>query len=208
MFAGWTPIAVRIDHYAYDLMMSNLQPPESWTPQSVIVAIDEPTLGARGGMRNIRTILADLLDQIATAQPLAVASDVTLHDQEDAAQDQRLAASLHAIRNLILPCQIVGDQWEDPLPLFRAATVAVGHVHPEIERQDGVSRQLPLEITAGGKRRWALALEAFRVTRGQPIVESPEDVQIGDTVIPAPRGPAGRPMLIRYLRPGIPAVSG
>jgi signal transduction histidine kinase len=207
MFAGWTPIAVRVDHYTYDLMMSNLQPPESWTPQSVIVAIDEPTLGARGGMRNIRTILSDVLDKIATAHPLAVASDVTLHDQEEDVQDQRLAASLRGTRNLILPCQIVGDQWEDPLPLFGAAAVAVGHVHPEIERQDGVSRQLPLEITAGGKRRWALALEAFRVTRGQPIVESPEDVQVGDTMIPAPRGPAGRPMLIRYLRPGIPVVS-
>jgi signal transduction histidine kinase len=207
MLAGWTPIAVRIDHYAYDLMMKDFQPPEAWAPQSVIVAIDEQTLGARGGMRNIRTILADALDQIAAANPLVVASDVTLHDKEDAVQDQRLAASLHATKNLILPCQIVGDQWEDPLPLFKSEAVALGHVHPETDRQDGVSRQLPLEITADGKRRWALALEAFRVARGQPIIESPEDLQVGDTLIPAARDAAGRPLLIRYLRPGIPVVS-
>ena len=87
----------------------------------------------------------------------------------------------------------------------------MGHVHPEEGRADGVSRQLSLEETGQGKngtlRRWALALEAFRVFRGEQIVESPDDVAIGRTIIPAARSDAGRPMLIRYLPQGIPTIS-
>jgi CHASE2 domain-containing sensor protein len=72
MLAAWSPIAVRINHYAYDLMTIYLQPAEAWTPQSVVVAIDEATLDARGGRRRIRAILAEALEKIAAAKPLAV----------------------------------------------------------------------------------------------------------------------------------------
>jgi signal transduction histidine kinase len=210
MLAAWTPIAVRINNYAYDLMMKDFQPPETWSPQSVLVAIDEPTLNARGGRRRIRAILAEALEKIAAAKPLAVASDITLPDAgqtpEDQAEDQRLAAALRETPHLVLPCQLAGGKWEDPLPLFKDKAVALGHVHNETDREDGVSRQIPLEITAEGKRRWALSLEAFRVARGQPIIESPDDVQVGNLVIPAARGGEGRPMLIRFLKNGIPSI--
>ncbi|MEO8051355.1 MAG: ATP-binding protein, partial [Acidobacteriota bacterium] len=102
---------------------------------------------------------------------------------------------------------LVGGAWEDPLPRFAGTAAALGHVHPEIDRFDGVSREVSLEETANHQRRWALALEAFRISRGQEIVESPDDVQVGGTVIPAARADAGRPMLIRYLPSGIPTVS-
>jgi signal transduction histidine kinase len=211
LFSGFLPIAVSVDHYTYDLMLTKLQPAGSWEPQSVVVAIDERTLGARGGRRNLRTILAGALDRIATAKPLAVVSDVTLHDSEDAEEDARLAASLHATRNLVLPCQVVADKgedkWEDPLPVFKKAAVALGHVHLETDRADGVSRQIPLEIIADGKQRWALALAAFSVARGKPIIQSPDDLEIGGTLIPAARREDNRPMLIRYLPAGIPRVS-
>src|SRR4029077_17869436 len=52
-----------------------------------------------------------------------------------------------------------------------------------------------------------LALEAFRISRGEPITESPAEVGVGGTVIPATRADAGRPLLIRYLSSGIPTVS-
>lgn len=207
ILASLAPFASRIDNYAYDLMLGS-QPVENWTPQSVVVAIDEPTLSAQGGMRRIRPILREALDKIAAAAPAAVASDVILHDEGDPAEDARLEQSLRATTKLILPCELVGDKWEDPLPRFGRLAVATGHVHPERDRADGVSRQIPLEITADGQRRWALALAAFRFARGQPIVESPEDVQVGATLIPAARGAGGRPMLIHYLKPGlIPVVS-
>jgi signal transduction histidine kinase len=204
--AGWTALALRVDHYAYDLM-TGMSAVESDPGQSVVVAIDEETLRERGAMRNIRPILAETLEEIATAQPKAVALDVILSDKGDDAEDARLEAALHDTKNLILPCDLVGGTWEDPLPRFASAAAAVGHVNLEVDRFDGVSREVSLEETANHQRRWALALEAFRISRGQTITESPNDVEVGSTFIPAPRADAGRPMLIHYLSTGIPTVS-
>ena len=204
--AGWTALAARVDHYAYDLM-TQMTPLKTAAPQSVIVAIDEETLRARGGVRSIRPILTDTLNQIAAAQPQAVALDVLLADQGDPTEDARLEAALRNTTNLVLPCDLVGGAWEDPLPRFAAAAAAVGHVHPEVDRNDGVSREVSLEEDINHQRRWALALEAFRVSRGLPITESPDDVSVGSTVIPAARADSGRPMLIRYSPSGITTVS-
>jgi len=208
--AGWTSLGVRIDHYAYDLLTRFNRSPES-TQEAVVVAIDEETLQARGGMRRIRPILAEALDQLAAAKPNTVALDVILSDTGDSAEDARLEAALHGIRNLILPCERVttasATTWEDPLPRFRAAARAIGHVHPEQDRLDAVSREISLEEIAGGQRRWALALEAFRAARDSEIVESPEDLIVGGTTIPASRVNAGRPLLLRYQPDGMPLIS-
>jgi signal transduction histidine kinase len=47
-------------------------------------------------------------------------------------------------------------------------------------------------------RRWALSLEAFRVSRGASILETPRDLEVAGVTIPAPDA-AGRVMRIRYL---------
>ena len=203
--AGFTSLAVGVDARAYNLLLSGLG--DTWTPQSVVVAIDGATLDAGHGMRNIRTILAQTLDELAPAQPKAVALDVTLHDQVDPAEDARLEASLRATRNLILPCELAGARWEDPAPRFRTLGT-LGHVHTEGDRIDGISRRIMLEQVADGQRRWALSIEALRVTLGADNPEeSPEDVTVGNILIPAPRKD-GRSLFIRYLQPGtIPTIS-
>jgi signal transduction histidine kinase len=212
VLVGWTPIANRIDNYTYDLMDSYTRgfgnPSLQVPTESVIVGIDEETLRAKGGMRNIRPILAEVLDQINTASPRVVALDVILADDVDPVEDARLEASLRATRNLVLGSQIAEGKWEDPASRFKPLALALGHVHTERDHADGVSRQIELARVAGGQRRWALALEAFRLARGAEIVESPGDLQIGSTVIlPAQQGPE-YPMLIRYLPPRwIPTIS-
>ena len=207
LLAGFNPLAVRIDSPAYDVLLR--MQGDTWTPQSVVVAIDGPTLGAGHGMRNIRTILAQTLDELVLAQPKAVALDVTLHDDVDPAEDARLEASLRATRNLVLPCQLADQntKWEDPAPRFRRLG-PLGHVHTEGDRLDGVSRQIMLEQVAGGQRRWALSMEALRLTLGAGnLEESPDDVTVGDIRIPAARQ-NGRTLLVHYLQPGtIPAIS-
>ena len=212
VLAGWTPIAARFDNYTYDLMDSytrDLSNPALRVPtESVVVGIDEETLRAKGGMRNIRPILAEALDQLNSAAPRAVALDVILADDVDPVEDVRLEAAMRGTRNLILGSQFAEGNWEDPAARFRPLAIALGHVHTERDHADGVSRQVELARVDGGQRRWALALEAFRVARGTDIVESPSDLQIGSTVIlPVRKGPE-RPMLIRYLPPGtIPTIS-
>ena len=87
ILAGFNPLAVRVNHYAYDLMLSGLR--DTWTPSSVVVAIDEQTLMARGGVRNMRSILAEALDKIYDSGPEAIAIDVILADQGDPEDDTR-----------------------------------------------------------------------------------------------------------------------
>jgi signal transduction histidine kinase len=205
-------MASRVDNYTYDLM--DFYARGFWNPslqvptESVVVGIDEETLRAKGGMRNIRPILAEVLDQVNHASPRAVALDVILADDVDPVEDARLEAALRATPNLILGSQIVDGKWEDPAARFKPLALALGHVHTERDHADGVSRQLELARAEGGQRRWALALEAFRVARRASIVESPGDLQVGNSVIlPADLGPEYR-MLIRYLPPTwIPTIS-
>ncbi len=209
---GWTPIATRIDSYTYDLMDSYTRGfgnPSLHVPtESVVVGIDEETLRAKGGMRNIRPILAEALDAINSASPRAVALDVILAVDVEPVEDARLEAALRATRNLVLGSQIAEGKWEDPAARFKPLALALGHVHTERDHADGVSRQIELARIEAGQRRWALALEAFRLARRAEIVESPGDLQIGNTIIlPARQGPE-YPMLIRYLPPRrIPTIS-
>ena len=120
ILVGWTPIANRIDNYTYDLM--DFYTRGFWDPslqvptESVVVGIDEETLRAKGGMRNIRPILAEVLGpQVNSASPRAVALDVTLADNVDPeVEDARLRLPCAATRNLILGSQDRRGEMEDP----------------------------------------------------------------------------------------------
>jgi signal transduction histidine kinase len=206
VLAGWTGFAARVDNYAYDFLFG-LYPPAAWTPESVVLAIDEQTLQQFGGMRQVRTVLAETLDLLASAKPKAVAIDVLLADAGDPPEDARLAAAMARTPNLVLPCEVAPAGWEDPLPVFGAHAAALGHIHADEEARDGVSRQIQLEKVAAGVRRWALALSAFQASRGgAPILESPDDLEVAGVHIPAARRHENRPMRIRFPRSG-PAVS-
>ncbi len=204
--SGWTALAARIDNSAYDFFF-NLYPPAPEPAQSAVLAVDEATLNSMGGVRRIRTILAEGLQRIAPAGPKAVAIDFILADAGEPDEDRRLEQALAGVRNLVLSCELVPGGWEDPVPAFRARAAALGHVHAERNSLDGISRIVPLEKSALGVRRWALALEAFRLAAGSPIVESPDDRQVGSISIPAPQSSDERALRIRYQRPGPPMWS-
>ncbi|MGD0362768.1 MAG: CHASE2 domain-containing protein [Bryobacteraceae bacterium] len=210
MAASWTSFGEQIDNDAYDWMFRLYQPPV-WQPQSVVLAIDEASLNAYGGVPGLRKPLAEALRLISTAAPKAVAVDVILTDATDLRTDARLAGAMALIPHLVLACQLLPDSsaWEDPLPLFATHAAALGHVHVEQSDQlDAVGRSLPLEEFTGRVRRWALSLEAYRVSRNATILESPEDLEVGGRTIPATRA-GGRQMRIRYAprAMSIPRVS-
>jgi signal transduction histidine kinase len=200
----------QLDNYAYDYMF-RLYQPQPWQPQSVLLAIDERTLSSTlGGIHGIRQPLAEALRLVAPASPKAVAVDVILAERsQDPAVDAALAQAFHATPNLALSCELIDDgrQWEDPLEEFGRGA-ALGHVYADPDKNDTVTRVIPLEKRSGHVRRWALSLEAFRLSRGAPIIESPTDLEIGNTVIPV-RGD-GRPMRVRFIPSNmarIPSVS-
>ena len=205
--ASWTPLGTRIDNYVYDSIFLLYQPP-SWQTESIVLAIDEPSLATFGGLPGLRLALAEGLQLIAPAAPKAVAVDVIPADNTaDVNAAKALEDAFRATHNLVLPCDLTAKSgWDDPLPRFRRWAAAVGHVHLDLD-PDGVGRALALEKAAGRDRRWALSLEAFRVSRGATILETPRDLEVGNLKIPASIG-TGRSMRIRFVPAnGIPVIS-
>ena len=203
---GWTAFGRQLDGYAYDFLF-RLEPPAPWPPSSIVLAIDERTLSKYGGLIGMRAALADGLTRIRSAAPAAVAVDLILAEPGNA--DDSLEAAFAQAHNLVLGSDMRpdGSGWEDPIPRFRKYAAAIGEVHADLDKYDAVSRDLSLEKASGTDRRWALALEAFRVKSGGEITESPEDLSAGPVRIPA-RIDDGRVMRIRYAPEGtIPRVS-
>jgi signal transduction histidine kinase len=204
----WSAFGRQIDQYAYDFFFRLEQPP-AWQPSSIVLAIDNRTLTKYGGLLGMRAALADGLDRIQAAHPAAVVVDIILPEPGDA--DEKLEAAFARTHNLVLSSDMQpdGTQWEEPIPRFRKYAAGVGEVHADLDRFDAVSRDLPLEKIAGRDRRWTLALETLRVVRNQDIVESPDDLSVGDLRIPASDRDA-RTLRIRYAplaMGGIPQIT-
>jgi signal transduction histidine kinase len=190
-----------LENGVYDEMYRRYRPP-NWEPESILLVIDEQTIdGVRGGMSGMRGPLAEGLGLIAAAKPKAVAVDLILASPSDPAADSALAAALAACPNLVLSSQLTGDTWEDPLPQFRAAARAVGHVHVAPGR-DAVVRHIGLAKKAGHDRRWAISLEALRLSRNADIVETTgqSEFQVGSTLVPAEDD--SRVIRLRFPPPG------
>ena len=206
ILAGWTAIANQIDNYAYDWMF-RLMPPPAQKPQSIILAIDDATYSAMGGVRRYRTMLAEALERLTPGRPKVVAIDLILTDRGDPAEDARLEAAMAQTRNLVLAADLAEGRWEDPLPGFGRCAAAIGHDKSDENSPDGVTRVIPLEKRTPTERHWALGLEAFRLARGVRILESPQDLQLGAEMIPAPRtAEQNRPMRVLYSA-GTPQIS-
>ena len=202
---SWSPVGQQVDAFAYDLLL-RLRPPAGDSTSTVVVALDEETLRAYDGMAHLRRPLAEGLEVIGRANPKAVVVDVQLADRYDAVWDQRLARALASTPLLALAATLEQDRptgavsWEDPRPEFQTRA-GLGHVHADPD-PDGVSRRIRLELAAQGRRRWALAVEAFRLASGHSeIVETEETLELAGRSIPAVRR-EGRWLWVRYLPTG------
>jgi signal transduction histidine kinase len=208
---GWTSLAAQIDNDAYDVMFRLRPQVAAFQTHSIILAIDDATFSSMGGVGGYRAMWTKAFELIQRANPKAVALDVVLSDPwKDPAEDQRLSHAMQAIPGLVLATHLdsANGRWEDPLPIFRQHAAAIGHDGADELSADGVTRQIPLEERTAAERHWSLALEAFRLAKGAPILESPGDLQIGGEVIPAARsGSIGRPLRILYTREPIHSVS-
>ena len=205
--SGSTSLAKQIDDSAYDWMF-RLFPPPATKPHCIILAIDDATYAAMGGVRADRTILATGLELLAAAHPKVVGIDMVLADETVPSEDIPLERAMQATKNLVLVAHPANQGWENPLPMFARWAAAVGHDTADQHSNDGVTRQIPLERRTARERHWALALEAFRLAKGQRILESPEDIQIGNEIIPAARKNEGnRPLRVLYSQNLTPEIS-
>ncbi|MDX2269076.1 MAG: CHASE2 domain-containing protein [Bryobacter sp.] len=205
LFLGWTRLAGQFDGQVYDWLASSRRP-DPWPPKAILLAIDETSLIRMGGARNLRPALTKALETVCAAKPLAIAVDLMMSSAENEESDRALAGAMGKCPPVILATDIMrdGKTWEEPAPAFRKVAAGLGHVHAD---PDPVSRRIPLEKAVAQKRYWALALEAFRLARqAGPILETPDDLDVGMQSIPAQRSTA-RSVYIRYAPEPIPQVS-
>ena len=206
LMAAWSAVGQQqLDPLAYDFLL-RLRPPAARPVSAVVVALDEETLRAYGNMARLRPALAAALEVISKAGARAVAVDIQLADRDDPHLDERLSRALEAIPNLVLATTLVEDPrrgqvaWEEPRPEF-GRKAALGHVHADPDL-GGVCRQVLLEKVGGSHRRWALALEAFRLASGGgDIVETEDALEVGGVSIPASRREQ-RSLRVRFLLKG------
>ena len=200
-----------LDNWAYDFIFSATKP-HAWPKHSVILAIDERTLQKRGGVPNLRGMLAEALPLVNAGKPKAVVIDVILSDREAGPVDAALAKALRPIHNLVLASDLLADGFEEPLPEFVQPDTAIGHVSVRLDDGDAVVRAIPLEKhhAPPPERKWALSLEAFRLSRGVKQIEEvyPSSLKVGDTTIPAYYREGGysegRLMRVRFAGPDQP----
>ncbi len=199
---SWTPLAAQFDNNLYDYLF-RLRPTQRHDMQAALVTFDERSLMEHGGIRGMRRALAGALAQMAGAPPKVVAVDLTLADAGDETEDAALETAFARTHNLVLGCEMMPDSsaWQDPIPRFRRAAKALGHVHALAGPDDEINRRVALERVSGRTRRWALSLEAWRLATGTAEIESsPTDLTLGSRVI-ASRWDEGRPLWVRYRDP-------
>lgn len=187
---GWSNAGLQADRWAYDLLL-RLHTPPAEASSSVIVAIDEASLDAYGGIAGIRSPLASAVETLSRHEPAAIAIDIVLSEPRTAEENAPLVRALAEASNVVLATHLRSQAqspetaWEEPLDVFAQHAAALGHVHADPD-EDAVCRQVLLAKAAGRTRRWAMALEAFRLAHGGgSILETSEGLAIGEAFIPA-----------------------
>lgn len=196
---AYTGLASQLNDNIYDFIFRSL-PAQRGDSGAALLVFDEQSFQTHGGIRGMRGALALALLRLAEVRPKAVAVDLLLADAADTAEDAALAAAFAKTHNLVLTCEMprAGPAWQDPVPAFREHAVALGHDHTMAGPSDNINRRVALEKVVGRQRRWALSLEAFRLSRGIGEIESsPTDLMAGKTLIVS-RWDQGRPMRVRY----------
>ncbi len=183
-----------MNQYATDLFFRLRGEQKAGAEQIVIVAIDDQTLAHFGNLPLNRALVADALNRICRGGPRVVGLDVLVPEASNPESDQALVTALQACRNVVLAAALVKDsadeseppRWANPLQVFAEQAAAVAHVHADPD-VDGISRRILLAKSAGGQRRWALALEALRVHVGHqgPVLEDERSLVVGNHIIPA-----------------------
>ena len=159
----------------------------------VIVAVDDVSLQRVGSWPWPRSVMAQTLDRVTAAKPLALGLDVVYAEPSVPAQDDLLVKAIQRNGRVVLPAQLIEPEttrgnervpvdWLMPLPEMRTAAAATGHAHADPD-VDGVLRTVQLsKADDRGARLWAFGLETLRVAEGIPveaIEEGDRTVQVG-----------------------------
>ena len=150
-----------LDNQIYDRLWSAqtlfLKPTDA-DARIVIVAIDESSLKSQGQWPWPRATHAQLLNQIAKANPAGIALDLIFTEPSNPDDDKALSDALAGLSNVTLPVLLQPDMITGQAMAYRpiesfAAHAKLGHISPSID-VDGVLRELPLMIIDEQGQSW------------------------------------------------------
>ncbi len=166
----------RLDNLLYDSATRLHTPAE---PEDiVIVGIDEPSLASFGKWPWSRTRHVGTFNALEKVQPKAIAFDILLTEQGDAASDSGLAQAIADNGNVFLPLQYItpgsnGREYDELLPIniFTRAAKDIGHVNLRPD-SDGILRRIEpcFRMQEGEPSRWHLMELVYVHGTGQKSV--------------------------------------
>ncbi len=189
-FLVWNSFTQQLNAALYDTLLRLRRPAHSsGVREVVLVAIDDETAARYGPLPLRRDRLAAGLDRLFSFEPKVLALDLLLSEPSDPAADAALAGALRKFPRASVAAGIRSDtgaaaKWIWPLKGL-SECCRVAHVHAA-QDGDGNVRTIALEQAAGGRRLWALAVEAAGLALGgQRPLEAAEHVELGSVRIPA-----------------------
>ena len=172
-FLAMGAVTQRADNLAYDVLSKLATRP---TPDDIlIVAIDNRSIEAIGRWPWPRARHTALLDQLAKADPKAIAYDVLFVDPDASPQtDIDLAAAMRRASPVFLPLtfDVPGENGAPFKPVYpveplMAATAGLGQINLAFD-PDGTVRRAYLS-EGDGRQQWPHLMElAYRAERGKP----------------------------------------
>ncbi len=142
-----------------------------WSPDLVIVAIDEASLRSLPTkVPTPRNYLAALIDRIATYRPKVIAVDILLDRPTHPIADKRLAEAIRRAGNVVLPYQYRNGDGKGILPLFEKAAKAIGFADVPSD-SDAVTRRMLLYHPRKGETVLSFPAAIYEVATGRPVSE-------------------------------------
>jgi len=128
--------------------------PYSADQRIVLVAIDDASMARLGRWPWDRAVHGKLIDNIASAGPLAIGYDVNFPEPSDTVNDTALASAIKAAGNVVLPVELellsmnsnsgyTVKSFLPPISQIAAAAAGIGHTNTP-QDADGVVRRIPL----------------------------------------------------------------
>lgn len=130
-----------LENLAYNALFY-LRGTQPWSPELVVIEVDEARLMSQGEFSHFRYRLTELLDLLERGEPSVVVLDLLTTDRTPA--DTKMAEAMNAIGTVVL-----SQSWDEqglvlePVPQLREAAWGIGHSGPQWDT-DGIVRQVQL----------------------------------------------------------------
>ena len=166
LLLSWTSYFEQLNSSAYDFTLRLAGPIQPSSP-TLIVAIDEDSLGRLGAWPWSRDKFARLVTAVESGGPRAIGLDMILDESGNPEHDAVLAQAIGRAKSIVLAARIdpISERWRKPNPLFFQSNVRLGHVHADPDF--GISRSVFSAKVAEGSVLPAFSLETLRASGSQ-----------------------------------------